>query len=48
MSRVIKPFWGIMTDTVPLFGYKRKSYLMIFGILAFIMWNLMAHYGIHD
>jgi BT1 family len=37
-----------MTDTIPLFGYRRKSYLMLFGVLGFLMWNVMATYGIHN
>jgi MFS-type transporter involved in bile tolerance (Atg22 family) len=44
----VKPFWGIMTDMVPLFGYRRKSYLLFFGIAGFIMWNLLAFYGIEN
>jgi len=24
---ILKPFWGIISDTFPLFGYRRKTYL---------------------
>ena len=30
----IKPFYGFLTDTIPLFGYRRKSYLFLAGILS--------------
>jgi MFS family permease len=36
---VIKPLWGIISDFVPLFGYRRRPYLVlanIAGVLAFI------------
>ncbi|CAK91417.1 unnamed protein product (macronuclear) [Paramecium tetraurelia] len=45
---IVKPFWGIMTDTVPLFGYRRKSYLIFFGVLGFFCWNLLADYGVEN
>lgn len=45
---IVKPFWGILTDTVPLFGYRRKSYLMLFGLLGFMMWNTLADYGVEN
>ena len=31
---VIKPLYGFLSDTVPIFGYKRRSYLIICGILG--------------
>eukprot|EP01084_Bolivina_argentea_P187804 323429_1 len=30
----IKIVWGLLVDAVPLFGYKRKSYLLLSGIIA--------------
>jgi len=39
---ILKPFWGITSDSVPIFGYRRKSYLMIFGILSFFLWLNLA------
>jgi hypothetical protein len=39
---IIKPFYGFISDTFPLFGYKRKSYLALSGILGSISWCLMA------
>jgi MFS family permease len=31
---VIKPVWGIVSDFVPLFGYRRKAYLLLASIVA--------------
>ena len=31
---VIKPLYGILSDAVPLLGYHRRSYLIIFGLLG--------------
>ena len=34
----LKPFAGIVTDTFPLFGTRRRSYLLISSILATLGW----------
>jgi BT1 family len=34
----LKPFAGIITDTFPLFGTRRRSYLLISSILATLGW----------
>ena len=31
---VIKPVYGFLSDSVPLFGYKRRSYLVACGLLG--------------
>ena len=31
---IIKPIYGLVSDFVPLFGYRRKSYLIIASVLA--------------
>ncbi len=31
---MIKPLWGMLTDFFPIFGYRRKSYLILSGVLA--------------
>ena len=41
---VVKPLWGLISDSVPFFGYRRKSYLLFFGFLGFILWIIMAKY----
>ena len=39
----IKPFYGFISDTVPLFGYKRKSYLILSGLLSSLSWFSMSN-----
>lgn len=39
---MIKPFWGIITDSKPLLGYRRKSYIILFGILDALGWIMMS------
>ena len=39
---IIKPLYGFISDTFPLFGYKRKSYLILSGLLGSLSWALMA------
>ena len=31
---VVKPLYGFLSDTVPIFGYRRRSYLVICGVLG--------------
>jgi MFS family permease len=31
---LIKPVWGILSDSFSLFGYRRKSYIVLFAILG--------------
>jgi hypothetical protein len=45
---VIKPIWGLCTDMFPICSYRRKSYLFIFGVLQFFLWNSLAEFGVHD
>jgi MFS family permease len=33
---IIKPLYGLVSDFVPLFGYRRKSYLIIVNIVAIV------------
>lgn len=35
---VIKPLWGMISDAFPIFGYRRKSYLMLTTIFAAGIW----------
>ncbi|XWS53965.1 hypothetical protein CRYUN_Cryun10bG0046200 [Craigia yunnanensis] len=41
---LIKPFYGFISNTllVPLFGYRRRSYLVLSGLLGALSWSLMA------
>ena len=31
---LVKPLYGFLSDSVPLFGYRRRSYLMICGAVG--------------
>jgi folate/biopterin transporter len=35
---VVKPLYGFISDGIPLFGYKRKSYLVLSGLVGFTSW----------
>lgn len=41
---VIKPVFGLTSDSFPILGYRRKSYLFIFGCISIITWLMMAYY----
>lgn len=41
---MLKPLLGLLTDTCPLFGYRRKYYILICGAVDIICWLLMAFY----
>ncbi|KAJ1404298.1 folate-biopterin transporter, partial [Ochromonadaceae sp. CCMP2298] len=35
---VIKPLYGFLSDGFPIFGYKRRSYLVLAGLLGSLSW----------
>eukprot|EP00287_Rhodomonas_sp_CCMP768_P011516 CAMPEP_0196732578 /NCGR_PEP_ID=MMETSP1091-20130531/11949_1 /TAXON_ID=302021 /ORGANISM="Rhodomonas sp., Strain CCMP768" /LENGTH=427 /DNA_ID=CAMNT_0042075873 /DNA_START=1 /DNA_END=1284 /DNA_ORIENTATION=+ len=39
-----KPLYGFVSDAFPIFGYRRKPYLLLAGIFGSISWFLMAKY----
>ena len=39
---VLKPILGLITDLVPLFGYRRKTYLIICGLISVLCWIYMG------
>lgn len=39
---LVKPLYGILTDSLPLFGYRRRSYLVGAGILGAASWTALA------
>ncbi|KAJ4968390.1 hypothetical protein NE237_015091 [Protea cynaroides] len=41
---LIKPLYGFISDSFPLFGYRRRSYLVLSGFLGAFSWTLMATY----
>ncbi len=38
----IKPLWGFISDAFPLFGSRRKSYLILVSLLASVCWLVLA------
>lgn len=42
LAWVIKPFWGLISDALPLFGSRRKSYLILSSLLAAATWIVLA------
>ncbi|EOA26827.1 hypothetical protein CARUB_v10022920mg [Capsella rubella] len=39
---LVKPLYGFISDSLPLFGYRRRSYLVLSGLLGAFSWSLMA------
>ncbi|KAG0600632.1 hypothetical protein M758_11G049200 [Ceratodon purpureus] len=39
---LIKPLYGFISDGVPLFGYRRRSYLVLCGILGALCWGSLS------
>ncbi|WP_448603969.1 folate/biopterin family MFS transporter [Thermoleptolyngbya sp.] len=39
---MIKPVFGFMSDGLPIFGYRRRPYLVLSGVLGAIAWVAMA------
>ena len=43
---VIKPVYGFLSDSVPIFGYRRRSYLVLAGLIGTSAWlalGLLVH-----
>ena len=39
---IIKPLFGFLSDGLPLFGYRRRSYLILSGLLGSLSWLVLA------
>lgn len=44
---VVKPVWGFISDSFPVFGYRRKSYLIIVSLIASIAWFSLGSVSIY-
>lgn len=42
---VIKPLWGYISDSYPICGYRRKTYLVFLGLLQSSFWILLSYLG---
>jgi MFS family permease len=38
----VKPLWGLISDRVPLFGYRRKFWYVLMACLTLLFWALTA------
>lgn len=38
----LKPFLGLVTDFVPICGYKRKYYIILCGLISMMSWFIMS------
>ncbi|EGR27579.1 hypothetical protein IMG5_193790 [Ichthyophthirius multifiliis] len=41
---ILKPLWGVISDTFTIFGDRRKSYIVIFSLLSFFLWITLAFF----
>eukprot|EP01039_Chlorochromonas_danica_P002257 gene2257-2471_t len=39
---LVKPLYGFLSDSFPLFGYRRRSYLFLAGLAGSVSWLAMA------
>lgn len=39
---ILKPIYGLITDSFPIFGYRRKPYLFFFGLNVMLSWILLS------
>lgn len=42
LAWVVKPLWGILSDLFPIFGSRRKSYLILTSLVAAGAWLMLA------
>src|SRR5438067_6245528 len=45
---IIKPVYGMVSDFLPLFGYRRKSYLLLANVLGMIAYLWAARIAVPD
>jgi folate/biopterin transporter len=41
---IVKPIYGLISDSFPIFGFRRKPYLFIFGLCVSFCWVMMSVY----
>ncbi|XLQ12230.1 MAG: folate/biopterin family MFS transporter [cyanobacterium endosymbiont of Epithemia adnata isolate EadnSB Bon19] len=39
---IIKPIFGFISDSLPIFGYRRRPYLILSGLLGSIVWIMLG------
>lgn len=48
LAWLVKPVWGYLSDTFPIMGYRRKSYLIGMSLIAAGSWFLLAWFAAHN
>ncbi len=41
---IIKPIFGLLTDSVPIFGTRRKFYMIFSGLIGVLAWTLISFF----
>lgn len=41
---IVKPLWGLLTDVLPIFGYRRRPYFIFAGLLGAIAMLLLSYH----
>ena len=41
---IIKPLFGFISDGLPIFGYRRRPYLILSGLLGSVSWLALAYF----
>lgn len=44
---LIKPIWGLLTDVVPVGGYRRRPYFVCAGLLSVFSMLMLSFYKVH-
>ncbi|GMG99310.1 hypothetical protein Nepgr_001150 [Nepenthes gracilis] len=45
---IVKPLWGLLTDVIPIFGYRRRPYFILAGLVGIApMLFLSMHKALH-
>lgn len=42
---VLKPFYGFLSDGLPIFGYRRRSYMLLSGLVGAGAWLYLSEYA---
>ncbi|KAI4379755.1 hypothetical protein MLD38_006009 [Melastoma candidum] len=44
---IVKPLWGLLTDVLPLAGYRRRPYFLLSGFLGIFSMLVLSLYKVH-
>ena len=43
---IFQPLFGLISDLFPIYGYKRKTYLILCGTINFILWLILSFFDL--